>query len=170
MSDEADTAMADAPVAVSDPITTSTKKSKKKPYPSVGTSVPFQRVTHRNPPYTYFPLAPHFSPSLPSSVPQPDLLTIRSYINSAFRQFHGIAGTAIDVDILHSYSEDEGNKKKGTLLVRIPTKDVSMALVALGGWTAEVDLGGKRNVGFKIGGTSGTVQGVVGAGQDGIWG
>jgi hypothetical protein len=169
MSDAADTAMADAPNVTSILTPTTTTKSRKS-YPTTGTSVPYQRITHRTPHYTYLTLTPHFSPSLPSTAARPDLLTLRSYINSAFRQFQGIAGTAIDIDILHCYTEDEGNKEKGTLLVRIPTRDVNMAVVALGGWVAEVELEGKRNVGFKVGGRSGTVQGVAGAGQDGIWG
>ncbi|PBP15913.1 hypothetical protein BUE80_DR013393 [Diplocarpon rosae] len=72
--------------------------------------------------------------------PPLDVLTTRSYIESALTQFLGLTGSAILVDIL--------KVKGGDCWIRVPHEDVRPVLAALGGWSGGSEADGK--VGWKV--------------------
>lgn len=116
-------------------------------------------LTVRTPPYTYLHLSLLSSSSLPTCPPL-DALTAHKYLNSALRQFLGITGTAIPIDILKVEARD--------VWIRVPREDGGAVVAALGSWVGSGDGG---SVSWRVKGRGewlGAVLGREGVGR--VWG
>ncbi|KIX10257.1 uncharacterized protein Z518_01338 [Rhinocladiella mackenziei CBS 650.93] len=107
--------------------------------------------TLRNPPYTYFHL------SLQSLPPQPqqslDEITARSYLTAALRQYLGLTGTAIGIDILKvnganvwiRIPRDDEMAVTGALSQWVSSQGVNLRIEARGSWLGGVVARGERD-------------------------
>ena len=86
-------------------------------------------VVITRPPYTYFHLSLLSSTSLSTSTtPQEplDILTARTHLTSAIRQYLGLTGTAIPIDFLKVEGRD--------VWIRLPREDAPAVQGALSQW------------------------------------
>lgn len=89
-----------------------------------------------------------------------DEITVRSHITASLKQFLGLSGSAISVDILKA----EGKE----CWIRVPREDLSAVLAAVGGWTGEDDADGK--VGWQVKARGNWLSSLVGIqGVENIW-
>ena len=106
-------------------------------------------TTIRSLPYTYMHLSllsPATLAKPTASVPEVDILTVRTHLTSALNQFLGITGTAIAADILKVESRD--------CWIRVPHEDGQAVLQAVTAWTGD-------GVAWRIRGSGGWLDGVV---------
>ncbi|KAF1810083.1 hypothetical protein P152DRAFT_493349 [Eremomyces bilateralis CBS 781.70] len=83
--------------------------------------------------------------TIPSpTAPDIDPLTIRTHLTSALRHAHGLAGTAIALDVLKVKGEE--------VWVRCPAEEGRSVVVGLGGWEGSE---GKMKVGWRVVGWDG---------------
>jgi len=116
----AETTSIDVPMTDSTP----TPSAKRKQKPSRGHEI--TSLTIKTPPFSYAYLELQSTSPTPQSL---DETTVSIYLTSALRQFLGLSGTAISVDIL---------KVEGTQCwVRIPRGDLSVFVAAVGGWVGD---------------------------------
>ncbi|KAH6715193.1 hypothetical protein BKA61DRAFT_479737 [Leptodontidium sp. MPI-SDFR-AT-0119] len=100
------------------------------------------------------------SDSPTATSPELDSLTVRSYIGSALNQFLGLTGSAISIDVL----KVEGAES----WIRIPRKDLSLVLAAVGGWTGGSE--GNSRVGWRVKASGNWLSVLVAQGEAGqIW-
>jgi ribonuclease P/MRP protein subunit POP8 len=98
----------------------SKKKPKTKPHHVL------HQATLRKPSWTYFRLQLFSSPLANEHL---DILTAKSYLNSALQRFLGLHGAAIPVDIL---------KLEGTdIWIRVPREDVITVHEAIASWMGD---------------------------------
>ncbi|TEA19077.1 hypothetical protein C8034_v009964 [Colletotrichum sidae] len=76
-----------------------------------------------------------------SDVEPLDILQVRSYCNAALRQFLGVTGSAISIDILHV----EG----GVCWLRVPRPDLSPFAAAITAWPGVSEQGCRRVLRLK---------------------
>lgn len=129
--------------------TTTTTQSKK----SQTDHKVISQITLRNPQYTYFHLRLYALPTTTSTSsnttraqPTPDILTFRQNLSSAFTQFLGLTGSAIQVDILKYTTATDGEGKEDgegsgstEAWIRVPMLDGDAVQEALAGWTGGRD-------------------------------
>lgn len=86
--------------------------------------------TLRKPPYVYLKLVVTSTPrqGYPQTEVETDEITLLNYLHSALKQYLGLTGTAIPLDIL----KVEGSHA----LVRLPAEDESAVVAALSQWTS----------------------------------
>ncbi|KAH8683054.1 hypothetical protein BGZ60DRAFT_210207 [Tricladium varicosporioides] len=134
---------------------------KRKPSPSSFTHRGhiLRQTTVSRPPFTYVQLSLTTPPNSPSIL---DPLTARTYLTTALRQFLGISGEAVSVDIL----KIEGKE----LWVRVPREDAGAFCAAVGGWVSGGGGGENNVVGWRVVGRGNWLSGLVtGVGERGVW-
>lgn len=82
-----------------------------------------------------------------SSAPAIDMLTARTYLTSALRQFLGLTGTAISIDFLKLEARD--------VWIRVPREDGAAVVSAVSAWM------GAEGVAWRIRGKSEWLGGLV---------
>lgn len=102
------------------------------------TSYDILTCTVKSPPFSYIHLQLITSPDLAASSQQPvlDNLQLKSYCTSALRQFLGLTGAAVPIDILKLQGADGW--------VRLPRADLSLFTAAVTAWRGEVEEGELR--------------------------
>ena len=112
---------------------------KRKPSKATVSS----QFTIRKPPWSYL----HLSLVTPSTLraageeptgtaASPDAITVHMLLQSALRQFLGLHGTAIPINIFKIQKQD--------VWIRVPREDSSALMAALGGWI------GKGGEGWRV--------------------
>ena len=86
------------------------------------------------------------APSIDEAAGPPpiDEITVRTHLTTALRQFLGLTGTAIPVDILRCAGRDAW--------VRVPAQDAAAAVEALSGWVGSEAAWRVRRSGSWLGG------------------
>ncbi|KAH6684437.1 hypothetical protein B0J14DRAFT_12319 [Halenospora varia] len=142
-----------APISTSNPAPTPSSQ-KRKPSPSSSTHRGhiIHQTTLSQPPFSYIHLS---LTTPPNSTTTLDPLTARAHLTTALRQFLGLSGEAISVDIL----KIEGKE----VWVRIPREDVGAFCAAVGGWIS-------GETGWRVVGRGNWLSGLVaGDGERRVW-
>jgi ribonuclease P/MRP protein subunit POP8 len=108
--------------------------------PKVSKSREIVTLTIKAPPFSYAHLEV-LSADVSAKPTELDALQVRSYCTSALRQFLGIAGTAISLDILKVEGSD--------CWLRIPRDDLSAFSAAITAWQGTVDNGAHLTLRIK---------------------
>ncbi|PWW73486.1 hypothetical protein C7212DRAFT_333239 [Tuber magnatum] len=117
-----------------------------------------QRITIKNPEYSYSHLKMIFDPPL-DTAGVVDAITWRTTLTNSLMQYLGVVGSAIRIDILHI----EG----GEAVLRLPTTDMVKFGAAVSGFVGTSE---GRSIGFKTLGNSAFLMGLIGrAREEDIW-
>jgi len=113
---------------------------KRNKHPNAAATLTFHSL--RGGQWTYFHLSLYCSPpSLEASTL--DAITARTHLTSALRQFLGLHGQAIPVDLMKIEGQD--------VWVRVPMEDASAVQAAVSGWTGgDAKFEGGRTVGWRV--------------------
>ena len=87
-----------------------------------------RNITVASLPYTYFYLTLVYSLDK-HAVASLDLITVRTYLDSALRQYLGLSGTAVPIDIVKVESRD--------VWIRLPREDSGAVQGALSQWVGK---------------------------------
>ncbi|KAF4837742.1 hypothetical protein CGCTS75_v000795 [Colletotrichum tropicale] len=116
--------------------------------------------TIKTPPFSYAQLELVSDASRVSDVTPLDNLQVRSYCNSALRQFLGATGSAIPIDILKVEDRE--------CWLRVPRQDLSPFAAAITAWAGVSEQGYRRTLRLKQ--CSDYLGAMVGANsQDKLW-
>ncbi|PYH42022.1 uncharacterized protein BP01DRAFT_304288 [Aspergillus saccharolyticus JOP 1030-1] len=143
------------------PAEVETAKRKAPTEQTSSSSTPAMTFTTRSPPWTYLKLQlTHQPPVSQSTLNHPlDPLTARTYLSAALRQFLGLSGTAIAIDILKIDPPSGTNAK--TIWIRVPEPDASAVVAALSSWVGGSEANGNGNVAWRVCAKGNFLQAIV---------
>jgi ribonuclease P/MRP protein subunit POP8 len=147
------------PAIVTDPAPSSNNKTKNKNNKEkMSKSAEFTSRTIRSPPFAYAHLQ-----LVTNSSPSPlelDAISVRKYCTAALRQFLGLAGTAISLDILKVQGSD--------CWLRVPRDDLAAFAAAVTAWQGTFE--GDAQVMWRIRACSDWLGSLVGQmGEEELW-
>ncbi|KAK3077274.1 hypothetical protein LTS18_010756 [Coniosporium uncinatum] len=128
------------PRADIDPNILQSSEAKRKKHPNAAATLTFHSL--RGGQWAYFHLWMYSSPPSPAASTF-DAITARTHLTSALRQFLGLHGQAIPVDIIKMEGQD--------VWIRVPMEDASAVQAAVSGWTGgDTNAEGGRTLGWRV--------------------